>query len=670
MRKVNKKIVGVISLCLILILVVIGSFTTNDNKLNEKVEIEGDYFALLVDDKESSTLPQAGVYLIDYTCDNNSKIEWDRSTGKLSISKNTSVTENCSLTFKTNPLASDLPQGSYIAYEGNNGCLRNGTATATVTTSGQGANENSNSCLGYNANANIDGSKDSTYGMYGYCYVGDYRYYVSGWRIAYTKDNRAYIISAGSPECTTRRNSTNGNADYITDSYLDAKKYCNSSYVDDCTSDTDVHAINDTDYNLMTAEATNTAGGYLYTSISGATKCGGVHSKEVCGYNNDLIDNGGYYWFASAYSASDPDGVSWYPAFRYVNSYSFTYAYGLRPVIRLSSSVYITGGSGTMDDPYVINNMTFSINSNASYTTNSTVNLKLVGDGVSQMCISNTESCTNYESFAESKEWTLSSGDGEKTVYVYYKDSSGNVIASISKSIILDTTPPSNNSIQISSEDNITRTLTLSSTGADYMCFSNTSSNISDCTSWVDYKTSYTWSLTPNSGEKTVYAFFKDKAGNTASTSASVTCNNCITFTVSEDFSDTTYDSNLTIAGSGDYPWTVDTTNLYFKSTNNGVNSSSSTSTIVFIPTNASKLSFDWGVSSESGWDKLTIKLTGSDSSSVTLVDAQSGTKTGSITDQALSANVTYTLTLTYTKDSSSASGSDIGYIDNLHIGS
>ena len=191
MRKVNKKSIGVISLCLILILVVIGSFTTNDNKLNTKVEIEGDYFALLVDDKESSTLPQAGVYLIDYTCDNNSKIEWDRSTGKLSISKNTSVTENCSLTFKTNPLASDLPQGSYIAYEGNNGCLRNGTATATVTTSGQGTNENSNSCLGYNANANIDGSKDSTYGMYGYCDTSNYRYYVSGWRIAYTKDNRA-----------------------------------------------------------------------------------------------------------------------------------------------------------------------------------------------------------------------------------------------------------------------------------------------------------------------------------------------------------------------------------------------------------------------------------------------------------------------------------------------
>ena len=104
----------------------------------------------------------------------------------------------------------------------------------------------------------------------------------------------------------------------------------------------------------MTAEATSTTGGYLYTSISGATKCGGVYSKEVCGYNNDLIDNGGYYWFASAYSASTASGVSWAPYNRDVFNGSNTNAYGLRPVIRLSSSVYITGGSGTMDDPYTI----------------------------------------------------------------------------------------------------------------------------------------------------------------------------------------------------------------------------------------------------------------------------------------------------------------------------
>ena len=73
-------------------------------------------------------------------------------------------------------------------------------------------------------------------------------------------------------------------------------------------------------------------------------------------------------------------------------------------------------------------------------------------------------------------------------------------------------------------------------------------------------------------------------------------------------------------------------------------------------------------MSSESSYDKLTIKLSGSDSSSNTLVGAISGTKSGSITNISLTSGVTYTLTLSYVKDSSAASGSDIGYIDNLVI--
>ena len=118
----------------------------------------------------------------------------------------------------------------------------------------------------------------------------------------------------------------------------------------------DAWAINDNDYNMITSQITGTSGGYLYDSISGATKCGGVFSTEVCGYNNDLIDNGGYYWFAAKYSSSDATGVYWYPLYRYVSNSSYAYASGLRPVISLSSTVYVTGGSGTSVDPYTIAN--------------------------------------------------------------------------------------------------------------------------------------------------------------------------------------------------------------------------------------------------------------------------------------------------------------------------
>ena len=202
--------------------------------------------------------------------------------------------------------------------------------------------------------------------------------------------------------------------------------------------------------------------------------------------------------------------------------------------------------------------------------------------------------------------------------------------------------------------------------GASKMCFSNTSSSASNCSDWVDYATSYKWRLTDGTGTKTVYAFFKDDANNISSASATVTVTSIVEFVVNEDFADTTYDSNITITDGDTYPWSV--SNGQFISTNNGVNSSTSSSTIQFTPTVDANLSFDYGVSSESGWDKLTITLSGSDSSSNTLVDAISGTKSGSITDISLTSGVTYTLTLSYVKDSSAASGSDIGYIDNLVI--
>ena len=318
--------------------------------------------SVTIDGEEVTSLPQSGTYtLSSYNCTNNSSLSWNTYTKSITFGTNSTIGEkgeSCSLNFtqSTNyPLLVDVvKQGDYIAYEGANGCLKGGTATATITTSGQTIYENSNSCLGYNANANSDGSKDSANGMYGYCNSTDYRYYVRGWRIAYTDSNRAYIISAGSPECTTRRNSTNGNEDYISDANLDAKKYCNSSFVDDCTSDTDVHAINDTDFNKITAQLTGTTGGYLYTSITGATKCGGVYSTQGCGYNNDLIDIGANYWYAVGYLTTSTNGVYWNAYGRVITQGDSTSNYGLRPVIRLSSNIYITGGSGTMDDPYTI----------------------------------------------------------------------------------------------------------------------------------------------------------------------------------------------------------------------------------------------------------------------------------------------------------------------------
>ena len=63
--------------------------------------------------------------------------------------------------------------------------------------------------------------------------------------------------------------------------------------------------------------------------------------------------------------------------------------------------------------------------------------------GVAQMSFSNDESSGSaWESCATSKAWTLSAGDGSKTVHVRYQDNAGNISAPATDTIALDTTPP------------------------------------------------------------------------------------------------------------------------------------------------------------------------------------------------------------------------------------
>ena len=85
------------------------------------------------------------------------------------------------------------------------------------------------------------------------------------------------------------------------------------------------------------------------------------------------------------------------------------------------------------------------INSNAAATGSTSVMLTLTGEdanGVTGMCVSNAATCTSFEPFAQSKAWTLSSGDGDKTVRVALKDAAGNQTVVVD-SIRLDTAAPS-----------------------------------------------------------------------------------------------------------------------------------------------------------------------------------------------------------------------------------
>ena len=130
---------------------------------------------------------------------------------------------------------------------------------------------------------------------------------------------------------------------------------------------------------------------------------------------------------------------------------------------------------------------------------------------------------------------------------------------------------------------------------------------------------------------------------------------------------------SLTFTDSGSYGWTYDSTNKRLQSTNKGVNNSTSITTItigtsVDCPYSAARSSlkriyFRYGVSSESGYDKLTIKI-----NDVVVVNGISGKKEDNViyTDENQYKNTV--IELSYTKDGSESSNDDVAYISGLSI--
>ena len=166
-----------------------------------------------------------------------------------------------------------------------------------------------------------------------------------------------------------------------------------------------------------------------------------------------------------------------------------------------------------------------SINDDATYANSTSVTLNLngsdAGSGVAEMQFSNDGSdWSSWETYATTKAWTLTSGDGTKTVYVRYKDNAGNTSGVYSDSIILETVAPTgsvsvNEGATYASSMAVTLTLSASegTSGLYQMQFSNDGSNWSN---WETYVTTKAWTLPSGDGTKTVYVRYKDNAGNTS----------------------------------------------------------------------------------------------------------------------------------------------------------
>lgn len=161
-----------------------------------------------------------------------------------------------------------------------------------------------------------------------------------------------------------------------------------------------------------------------------------------------------------------------------------------------------------------------SINQDSVYTKTTSVNLYLTVDYASEMLISSTADFINakWEPYVSKKPWKLDGADGLKTVYVKWRDPAGNTTDAITDDIQLDRIAPKNCKLLIDKDSAATNNpkkkvqLTIVAEEADQMVISNTE-KFSDA-KWEPFKTTKDWTLDGNDGVKTVYAQFKDKAGN------------------------------------------------------------------------------------------------------------------------------------------------------------
>ena len=184
-----------------------------------------------------------------------------------------------------------------------------------------------------------------------------------------------------------------------------------------------------------------------------------------------------------------------------------------------------------------------NINSGASYTNATTVTLNLSATDNAGITgyYSSTSSSTpsvftpgwtsinSTTSYTADVSYTVSSGDGSKAVYVWYKDNSGNVSNTASDEITLDTIIPT--IIITTPTSSSTYTTTSSTMNMDGTAFDN-ASGISSVT-WSNSKGgngtatgTTSWSVSSialSGGDNTITVTAKDNAGNTGTDAIAVT---------------------------------------------------------------------------------------------------------------------------------------------------
>lgn len=148
------------------------------------------------------------------------------------------------------------------------------------------------------------------------------------------------------------------------------------------------------------------------------------------------------------------------------------------------------------------------------------VKLRLEASGAKEMRISNINQFgprSPWVPFSTEYEWKLDHNNGDKTVYVMFKNAKGDVSPVATDAILLDTQPPIPGPMKINGGESLTHysevLLHFNAREADYMWISN-SPEFDDDTNWEPYNKVKHWNLLAGEGKRTVYVQFKDGCGN------------------------------------------------------------------------------------------------------------------------------------------------------------
>lgn len=155
-----------------------------------------------------------------------------------------------------------------------------------------------------------------------------------------------------------------------------------------------------------------------------------------------------------------------------------------------------------------------SVEKGMRYSQTSKVKLDVYAEGATEMIFKSERKWIPYSS---KHELVIPGGDGEKVIAARFRDAVGNVSATATTRIIIDTTPPRNGRISINKGGKYTKlpqvNLQLLATGASEMLVSN-NADFSGA-NWEPYRQiKSNWGVGIDDGKKNVYVKFRDRAGN------------------------------------------------------------------------------------------------------------------------------------------------------------